>query len=106
MWITKWIQILQRSLFEAIANSFLADNDIASMINRHLQMHKVCIDVIWVFARGVGLVNVPGEIFNSSILCSCNDWGSAILNLKMCWEEVGEKDGDREHEVKGQSTEV
>lgn len=69
-------------------------------------MHKVYIDVIWVLAREVGLVNVPGDVSNSSILCRCNDWGLATLNMKMCWEEAGKEDGDRERDVKGQSTEV
>ena len=71
-------------------------------------MHKAYIDVIWVMAYEVALVNVSRGIYNSLILCSADDWG---LVLRMCQERVRQRKREREHMgagggVKGQSTEV
>lgn len=70
-------------------------------------MQKASTDVIWVLAYKVGLVKLSKGIYNSLILCSSDGWG---LVLRMCQERArergSEREKDREHEVKGQSTET
>lgn len=43
-----------------IHDSYCLGNDITLIIDGHLQMQKACIDVIWVLAYKVDLVNVSG----------------------------------------------
>lgn len=80
-----------------IHDRYCLANDITSIIDRHLQMHKPYIDVIWVLAYEVGLVNVSRGIYNSLILCSIDDWG---LVLRMCQERVRETERGKERERK------
>lgn len=90
--ISRWVNTTAWCIL-LIHDRYCLGNDITSIIDRHLQMQKAYIDVIWVLAYKVGLVNVSRGIYNSLNLCSSDGWG---LVLRMCQRRTREREGERE----------